>query len=190
MKWINRLLNEDTVAGSILVVLGGIIIIASIIMGLPIVGFVLTYGGAWALDLRGTCMSWWQIVGPVIAFISSLAIGIAAIYIGYKVRHPDMSNVGIGWASFVLGGLGLLLLVFVLVLLVGSICLGITDTGYEYSVPWSHIAGPLVVIILGLVVSVLVIWSGWRLAHHRKLIKRARSADEPSDVSGDNSDRI
>jgi len=94
-----------------------------------------------------------------------------------------MSNVVIGWVSFWLGILGMLLLILVLVLLVGSICLGITDTGYEYSVPWGHIAGPLVVIILGLVVSGLAIWGGWRLAHQRKLIGRAQSIDKPSDVS-------
>jgi hypothetical protein len=186
MKWPNWLSNEDEAAGWILVVLGGIILVASIIIGLPIVGFVLIYGGAWALDLRGTSMSWWEIVGPVLAFVSGLAIGSAAIYVGNKWRHPDMGNVVIGWVSFWLGIVAMLLLILVLALLVGSICLGIMDTGYEYSVPWGHIAGPLVVIILGLVVSGLAVWGGWRLTHPRKQahLEKPQPPDESADVSG------
>ena len=118
--------------------------------------------------------------------------GSAAIYGGNKIRHPDMGNVGIGWASFVLGILGLLLLGLALALLVSSISLGITDTGYEYSIPWGHIAGPLVVIILGLVVSGLAVWGGWRLSHQRKLIwpKLARLSDKSDGESRGKNDRI
>lgn len=171
-------------AAWILIILGGIILIAAFLLGFP-VAFAGVFLGAYnALDPRGDII-WAPVFGFIIAPVFGLVLGSAAIYIGEKLRHPDMSNIGIGRASYAIGILSILLLLLVLGLLICGISTRELGTMYAHSVPWDQIVWPLVVIILGLVVSGLMVWGGWRLSHQRRRIRRTKPPDQSGDLSGE-----
>jgi len=98
-----------------------------------------------------------------------------------------MSNrILFGWVFFVLGIIAIAVLLLTLVsLLLGSTCLVLVEKEYPGTVPWGQIAGPFIGTLLGLVLSGLAVWGGWRLSHPRMRTRRSRSGDKRGDVSGE-----
>lgn len=168
--------------GWTLIVLGWIVLAADLFLGLPIGVGGLIYGGAWAIDQPGS-VHWLHLVGPVMVFIAGLAIGSGAIYTGHKMRHPDMSNIVIGWVTFALGIVAILiLLLLLLILLASTVCLGLWgSTVCTDRAPWSQTAVPFACTIFVMVVSGLAVWGGWRLAHPHRRGRRDKPAIQPPD---------